>query len=692
MQVKSNTPNFTSQETKDLIQRRDTALATLKTTGDQGDMRNYKTLRNLVHKKIKNYKNEDIKRRLTEAQNNTNDKKLWITTKQIIGWNTKNAPKLLVHQNKTITNTLEIANTINREQILRNIRLRREVPRTPTDPMTNYNKATRHIKNKFEIKQINMHQLRNTLSKIKPSGSTGVDSISTRTLKNLNKALEAPILNLVNLIITQNIYPDNLKLAKAVPLLKQGKLTTDPLSYRAVNLLPALSKIVDRVIAEQFTKFLSDNDAIPYQHHGGIKSKSTVTAIMTLIDQWTEAIENGEKTAVIIIDQSAAYDTIDHTLLLMKLKAVGCTDNSLKYFKHYLENRRQLIHMEGINSNELHIGNMSVIQGSTLSCLLYMVYTLDLPLLFNENKINVEQSINDDNPKSTTYVDDTTTSIKLLNDTNYQTQIDNTVNTLSDYMNSNYLTMNKTKTQLVILAKDTQLKHQLQINTPTKIIKHTTTFKYLGITINDDMKWNQHIIKSKESLVKQMHTRLNSIKMLKKHLDINTLKKIGTGLIYSKMLYAIEVWGAAPKYLIKQVHNTLMKTARLLVGNKCMRWSNTKTLQELNWLSTDQQITLTTAKVGHKIMYMKIPEVISHKIHRDRTEIITRQSGPHKFGPRPRHYGGGTYTKHQMRTNLYLQYEKIPEQIQVMKDPTKFKQWTKKYLLNPGIKLPQIKK
>ena len=123
---------------------------------------------------------------MTEARNNKDDKDLWKQTKMTIGWNTNLPPTILVYNGKTITNTQELANTLNREQILRNIRLRRKVPRTSTDPMTNYRKATDHIKTKFSLKEIRMHQFRQTLKHIKPSNSTGLDLISSKTVKNSN--------------------------------------------------------------------------------------------------------------------------------------------------------------------------------------------------------------------------------------------------------------------------------------------------------------------------------------------------------------------------------------------------------------------------------------------------------------------------------------------------------------------------
>ena len=105
-----------------------------------------------------------------------------------------------------------------------------------------------------------------------------------------------------------------------MPLLKTDKNSTAPDSYRGINLLPALGKIIDKAIYQQTLEYLNTKQLIPPQHHGGIKMKSTVTALNTILDSWTTEIEAGEDVAVILLDQSAAYDIIDHKLLLQKWK------------------------------------------------------------------------------------------------------------------------------------------------------------------------------------------------------------------------------------------------------------------------------------------------------------------------------------------------------------------------------------
>ena len=85
------------------------------------------------------------------------------------------------------------------------------------------------------------------------------------------------------------------------------------------------------------------------------------------------------KLATVAMDQSAAYDLIDHSILLRKMETLGFQPSGISWFKHYLRDRQQLVYIDGASSDILHIGNRSVIQGSVLSCALYLLYILYLP-------------------------------------------------------------------------------------------------------------------------------------------------------------------------------------------------------------------------------------------------------------------------------------------------------------------------
>ena len=144
-----------------------------------------------------------------------------------------------------------------------------------------------------------------------------------KTLKEIFKSIEGAVLNLINTSISTSKYPTNLKTSKAIPLLKQNKKPQDPQGYRLINLLPSLSKILDKVIYKQILEYLDINSIIPHQHHGGRKGRSTITSVSTMLDTWALNHEKGQDLAVIVLDQSAAYDTISHNILIEKMSILG---------------------------------------------------------------------------------------------------------------------------------------------------------------------------------------------------------------------------------------------------------------------------------------------------------------------------------------------------------------------------------
>ena len=135
-----------------------------------------------------------------------------------------------------------------------------------------------------------------------------------------------------------------------------------------------------------------------------------------------------------------------------------------------------------------------------------------------------------------------------------------------------------------------------------------------------------------------------------------------------------------------------MKAARAITGREGYRWSNSKVLKELGWLSVPQQITLTAVKMGHNIIQRQIPEVITYQIQRHKTTANTRMSGEDKMGARPRQYGGGVQTRCQFRAKIYDHYASLPDQITSIKENHRFKKWVKKFLMNPLLSCLKIKK
>ena len=368
--------------------------------------------------------------------------------KRTIGWSKATTPKIISHNGIITTSPQQIANVINTSSLTKINKMHRDNPKVAQDPIQNYKKLMTNKNCTLQLQTITMAELRNIVHKIKPTNSTGLDKISMRTLKEIFKSIEGAVLNLINSAITQSEYPSNLKTSKAIPLLKQGKKSHDPLGYRLINLLPSLSKIIGKVIYKQVLQYLDENSLIPHQHHGGRRGRSTITAVSTMLDTWAQRYEQGHDTAVIVLDQSAAYDTILHKILLKKMSVLGFQEKTTKYFQSYLQDRQQTVLVDGFQSDKLHVGQISVVQGSVLSCLLYLLYILDLPIIFNQQTNKPEDTDTKTTPELSTFVDDTICTVQLnSSEQANQDRINNTMHQLEIYMRSNALVINTDKTK-----------------------------------------------------------------------------------------------------------------------------------------------------------------------------------------------------------------------------------------------------
>jgi hypothetical protein len=137
-----------------------------------------------------------------------------------------------------------------------------------------------------------------------------------------------------------------------------------------------------------------------------------------------------------------------------------------------------------------------------------------------------------------------------------------------------------------------------------------------------------HIQDSKESLIKSLSKRLKTLRLLSKSAPFETIKKIADGIIMSKILYGIETWGVAPKYLLAKIQKAQLEACIIINGRQSQRWSTTHLLKSVSWLSVSQLVTLTSAKLSHKILAGKGPTLLTQKMTPADTVRSTRLSGP----------------------------------------------------------------
>jgi hypothetical protein len=160
-------------------------------------------------------------------------------------------------------------------------------------------------------------ELLTTISELNSKRSEDYSGISMFFLKNLTLQLIKPLAHVINLSFKSGIVPDQMKIAKVVPIFKGG----DPLlmdNYRPILLLSNFSKILEKVMCNRLTKFLESNKLISKHQFGFRKKHSTVHPILHLLNEVTEASSRKKYTLAIFCDLRKAFDTCDHNILIKK--------------------------------------------------------------------------------------------------------------------------------------------------------------------------------------------------------------------------------------------------------------------------------------------------------------------------------------------------------------------------------------
>lgn len=286
---------------------------------------------------------------------------------------------------------------------------------------------------------------------------------------------------------------------RVTPLFKSGD-ADESSNYRPISVLPVLSKVVERHIHDSLYQYLSESNLI-YKHQSGFRKKhSTETALIHIIDELLFNLDDDRVNGLILVDYRKAFDMVDHTILMEKLKAYGVVGNSLSWFHSYLQDRHQLVTVAGTESDYALIKH-GVPQGSILGPLLFIIFINDLPLHVTSSQVDL-------------YADDTTlsSSADVKNIQKLQDTLNNSVKQVNDWATSNKLPINQEKTKALIvtgkrLASKLDTSPIVHINgNPVSTVDNA---RLLGLEIDTKLSFSPHI----EYVCKKLSQRIGVLKI-----------------------------------------------------------------------------------------------------------------------------------------------------------------------------------
>ena len=388
--------------------------------------------------------------------------------------------------------------------------------------------------------------------------------------------------------------------------------------------------------------------------------------------KWTQAIDSGQMAGVCLIDMSAAFDLVDHNLMIEKMSIYGFSESTCLWFLNYLSNRRQCVSINGIVSILLPVA-LGVPQGSVLGPLLYTLYTNEFPEI-------IEKEENQDTISC--YADDTTLTCVSSDHTMLSRRLTLSYQQIHNFLTSNKLKVNEDKTHLIVISTSkararSQAANLVEVTTDSKIVKSSRTEKLLGCQIQDDLKWSEYIRNNESSLLKSLSIKLNALKIISKVADFKTRKTIANGIIMRRLSYMITVWSSCSKDLMDSLQVVQNRAARIVTRRK---WdtSTAENLQEIGWLSVNQMAKYYTILQLHQVIEDKTPRSIASMFNWDYS-YTTRQAVSNKIKPIGTPRLQQSHESFRWRSTRL--YNLLPMELTQMKDIKAFKQELKRWTI-----------
>lgn len=593
---KKMTLPWINNENNQLMKKRDLALKKSIKTKLQTDILVFKGLRNKVVSELRKAKSSYFMQLFAESHGNSS--LIWKHINKLTN-HKSNQSKCITKLNingSTSNNALEIANELNSYFVDSGEQLAAHF-----NPISVSCDDVKDSVSSFYITEADQDQIHKIIKHLNGSKAKDIFDLDTTFFKKHCSDLLKPVSYLVNLSIKTSEFPEHFKTAVVTPIFKSGE-TEEASNYRPI------SKVLEKLVAEQLMTYLEQHSLLNPKQFGFRPKHSTEMAVCHFTESIKSSLDQGKCVGAIFLDLRKAVDTVNHQVLLTKLKQLDFSKQAVNWFKSYLASRQQCVKINGIKS-KIKTCNLGIPQGSILGPLLFCLYINDLPEICKDTNCQL-------------YADDTIIYVAADSPKEASNVLNRQLVSISQWLHDNCLTLNYTKTVAMCFSLKRNITDELQINIDKYKIEVVDEFKYLGVILDSKLKFDAHVRK----MSKTIKTNLNCFRLIRPCISTQAAKVYLHAMVLSHMSYCSIVWGQATKSVIKPLVSLYKQTLKVF-DQKPMKWHHCTIIQKYKMLTLDNFITFSFVKNIFKCLNDLAPSVMCQTVQKYTNEGVRTRAG-----------------------------------------------------------------
>ena len=372
-------------------------------------------------------------------------------------------------------------------------------------------------------------------------------------------------------------------------------------NFRPISNLTFISKLIEKIVAKRLNKHMVQNNLHEIMQSSYKQHHSTETALTCVQDDLLRAIDEKQSVMLLMLDLSAAFDTVDHTILINRLRnRLGIGGIALQWLKSYLTGRKYRVVLDGVSSKTIDL-DCGVPQGSVLGPILFTVYTLPLADIIRKHGIPFHL-----------YADDSQ-KYAFFNLEEYESTVTNMELLVSDiraWYASNMLKCNDPKTDMMIISsKFSPIEKLLPVKVGDHFISPSTKLRNLGVIMDKHLTMSDHI----SNIVKIAFLKIREISYYRKFLTPSATKTLIHAYVTSRLDYCNGLLYGLPKDSLNRLQRVLNTAARLVTLTRKYD-SITPVLRELHWLPIQFRIRYKVLLQVFKSLNGMAPQYLSEKL------------------------------------------------------------------------------